>query len=95
LLVELLDGTNPVAEGVDTWSQHASLFEQKLGGKCKIESAALSPTGKHLVASCEVRTMLGFRTNQAGGVIDCTANAIIGRLVTGKRTGDRWSLKET
>ena len=88
-LVELLDGTNPSAEATSSWDLCASIFEKRFKGKCKIESAILSPTGKHLIVSCEVKTLLGLRVNQAGGMMELPSS-IIGRVVIGKRSAGSW-----
>jgi len=88
-LVELLDGTNASAEATHFWDACASVFETRFNGKCRIESAVLSPTGKHLIVSCEIRTLFGLKTNHAGGLVELPPS-IIGRAVLGKRNAGRW-----
>jgi hypothetical protein len=90
-LVDLLDGTRRSTDLSELWPQvttKASAVFRK--GRFQIEAAVSSPDKKHLAVCCEVRTMLGLRTHQAGMVYSIAENSIAGRVVQGKRTADGW-----
>jgi hypothetical protein len=91
-LVELLDGMKRNADKHELWptlAANASTILRK--GRCQVESAILSPTGRHLAASVEVRTMLGFRVHQAGIVFAIDENLVVGRIAQGQRKAGRWA----
>lgn len=93
VLAEMLDGTLRPAEGSQAWPQAAQHLAAQLGGTCRIDAAALSPTGKYLAVCCEVRTLLGLRVQWAGALVDATTGQASGRMTLGKRANGRWAAK--
>ena len=92
LLVELLDGFLRNADERPAWDNASSRVVAALhGGRCKIEAAALSPTGKYLVISCEVRTLLGLKISHVGAIYDLGEQQIVGRIAQGKRKPRGWT----
>jgi hypothetical protein len=92
LLVEMLDGIRRSADEMALWDSVASTIGvlQKTG-KCKVEAAILSPAKTHLAMCCEVKTLLGLRTNQLGAIYDLAQHTAVGHIVSGKRGSNGWS----
>jgi len=59
-------------------------------GKCRVESAVLSPAKTHLAICCEVKTLLGLRTNHLGAIYDIARHTAVGQIVSGKRINNGW-----
>ena len=90
-LAEILDGSLRAAEKTDLWERAAECIEASLSrGSCRIQSAVLSPTGRHLAMATEVKTFLGMRTHHAGAIYSILEQAILGRIVEGRRADNRW-----
>ncbi len=93
-LVELLDGFIRSADQLNVWPDVATRLTEALrGGKCRVEAAVLSPTGGHLAFTCEVKTMLGFKTSIIGAIYALEKGSIIGRIARGKRTSNGWNIR--
>ena len=69
----------------------ARLAEALRGGRCQIQAATRSPTGKHLAISCEVRTLLRLRVSHVGAIYALGRETIIGRIARGKRRVKGWT----
>jgi hypothetical protein len=94
-LIELLDGVRRTRDEIRLWEPIGEKISVSLGkGKCKVESAMLSPDGKHLAVSAAVRTMLGLRLRQAGVIYEIEGQSIIGRVVCGRRAADGWQIDQ-
>jgi superfamily II DNA or RNA helicase len=94
-LVALLDGIRRNADEPRVWETVALKTSEALGSKrCQVEAAILSPNDKHLAACVEVRTLLGFRVRQIGVVFELESNSILGRVVQGQRTKNKWQKKD-
>jgi hypothetical protein len=90
-LVELLDGVRRPVDEPHLWDIAAARIAAALKvGKCRVEAARLSPTRQHLAACSEVKTFLGIRSRQVGGIYDLNEGTIVGRIAEGKRDGDSW-----
>lgn len=90
-LVALLDGVRRNADDSSVWETVALKTSEALGAKrCRVEASVLSPNGKHLAACVEVRTLLGFRVRQVGVLFELESNSILGRVVQGQRTKNKW-----
>ncbi len=90
-LVDLLNGIKRTADEPQLWDAVATKVAAMLGkGRCRIESAILSPNKRHLAVCGEVRTLLGFRVQQAGLVYAIDEHSVVGRVALGRRT-EGWS----
>jgi hypothetical protein len=90
-LAELLHGLRRTTDAEDYWEDIASKAAAALrGGRCRVESAHVSPDQRHLAICSEVRTMLGLRVHQAGLLYSIEDGAIVGRIAMGKRTPKGW-----
>ncbi len=90
-LSDLLSGINRNTDETQLWDAIAAKVAPMLGGgRCRIEAAVLSPDEKHLAVCTEVRTLLGFRVRQAGLVYKMESDSVVGRLVQGRRSSNKW-----
>lgn len=90
-LAEILDGVRRNAEETDVWSNVAERVADAVGGgKCNIEAAICSPSGRHLAACSQVKTMMGLRVHHVGAIFELSSNSIIGRIASGKRNRNKW-----
>lgn len=91
-LVQLLDGIKRNADAQQLWNTVSLRGSLVLGGaRCRIESALLSPNGKHLAVCAEARTLFGFRIRHAGFVYSIDEQSVEGRVAQGRRTQTGWS----
>jgi superfamily II DNA or RNA helicase len=91
-LADLLNGIKRTRGEPQLWEAVRTKVAATLGkGRCRVESAVLSPDRQHLAVCCEVRTLLGFRVHQAGLVYAIGDHAVIGRIALGRRTSEGWS----
>jgi hypothetical protein len=85
---ELLSGTRRTADGNERWEEiRAKAVSAMKGGKCRVDAATLSPDGRSLAISAEVKSLLGLRTQYAGMLYSLDQNAIIGHVALVKRDG--------
>jgi len=90
-LAELLDGVKRSADESHLWDAVAARAEEAIErGRCRVETADLSPDGQHLAVCAEVRTLLGLRRHKAGFVFCIGDNSIVGRVALGRRTSGGW-----
>ncbi|MGC2639149.1 MAG: SNF2-related protein [Acidobacteriaceae bacterium] len=90
-LVELLDGIKRTTDEIAVWNSAASAIGTlNRANKCKVEAAVLSPAKTHLAMCCEVKTLLGLRTNQLGAIFDLGGRTAVGRMAVGKRGNGGW-----
>jgi hypothetical protein len=61
-----------------------------LRGRCRVETAHVSPDKRHVAICSEVRTLLGLRVRQAGLLYSIEDGSIVGRIALGKRTAKGW-----
>jgi superfamily II DNA or RNA helicase len=91
-LFDLLNGIKRTADESHLWDAVATKISVVIGrGRCRVESAILSPDRQHLAICAEVRTLLGFRVRQAGLVYSIVEKSVIGRVTQGERTPEGWS----
>ncbi|MGO8990378.1 MAG: SNF2-related protein [bacterium] len=91
-LVDLLNGIKRATDRAHLWDAVANKAAAVLGKRrCRIETAVLSPDGKHLAVCSEVRTLLSFRVHQAGFIYAIGDRSVIGRITLGRRTSHGWS----
>lgn len=91
-LMELLDGFRHNIDDRSAWDGAAACLTTALrGGRCHIEAAVRSPTGKHLAISCEVRTLFGLRVSHVGAIYALGEQILIGRISRGKRSVRGWT----
>jgi superfamily II DNA or RNA helicase len=85
---ELLSGTRRSADGSERWEEiRAKAVSAVNGGKYRVDAATLSPDGRSLAISAEVKSLLGLRTQYAGMLYSLDQNAIIGHVALVKRDG--------
>jgi superfamily II DNA or RNA helicase len=89
-LLYLLNGIDFNADDKQNWPAITDNASKHFGGKCKVEASEMSPDGKHLAVSVEVRKWAGLKVRQAGLVCNSLDGRIIGRAVIGKREGKDW-----
>jgi superfamily II DNA or RNA helicase len=93
-LAEMLDGVRRTADEAQIWTDVAARLSVALNvKKCRIEAAMLSPAGRHLATSSEIRTLLGWRVRQAGAIYNLADGSIFGRVAEGGRNGNRWEAR--
>jgi hypothetical protein len=92
VLSELLGGLRRNSDYSDAWELVAQKASAVIGrGKCKVEAAVLSPDSQRLAVSLEVKTLLGFKVHHGGIVYSIPDNAVLGRIVQGKRSPHGWT----
>jgi hypothetical protein len=90
-LVQLLDGVNRTADRRELWKKvEADALGILKKGRCEVEAAVLSPTGRQLATSVEVKTMLGFKTQHAGLVYSIEESSVAGKIARGQRKSGAW-----
>jgi superfamily II DNA or RNA helicase len=89
-LSELLNSTDHSKDKSAIWSHIAKRASDKVHGSCRIEHARLSPNGRQIVVSAEVKTMFGFWVQHIGFVYALDSDQIRGRVAVGKRTSGTW-----
>ena len=91
LLFNLLNGTRKKLDKPELWPTINSYVSASLkGGKCKVETAELSPDSRNLAVTLEVKTWIGLKVRHVGLIYSFQDNATIGRIVTGKRGDKGW-----
>ncbi|WP_407180419.1 helicase-related protein [Bradyrhizobium sp. STM 3562] len=91
-LGDLLHGVRRATDASDRWDAIALRASDALrGSRCRVEFALTSPDKRHLAVCTEVRTLLGFRVQQAGLLYSMDDRTIVGRLALGKRTPKGWA----
>ncbi|MBF0148280.1 MAG: DEAD/DEAH box helicase family protein [Magnetococcales bacterium] len=91
-LAELLDGIRRTADETPLWESAATQVAAVLNrGKCRVEAAVLSPTGKHLALIAEVKTFMGLRKHQVGAVYEFATKTVVGRIAEGKLSWSNWN----
>ena len=90
-LLDLLQGRRRDADSRALWSAIASDAQAIIRkGRCEVEAAVLSVSGKRLAASVAVHTLLGFRTRHAGVVYGVDQATVVGQVVEGERRAGAW-----
>lgn len=87
-LNNLLNGLQRNADLSEKWEDITIKASQILGGKCRVETSALSPDGNTLAVSLEVRRWGGLKVRQAGFLF--MNNNISGKIALGKRENNVW-----
>jgi len=93
-LVNLLDGVQRKADRSELWPRILAHASDSLSGRCRIEGAQSSPDGYHLAVAVETRNWLGLRPRQAGLLYSIRDDAIVGRIVIGRRETTGWNLEK-
>jgi hypothetical protein len=90
-LKRLLDGTARDDDAKESWEQIEQREAQAIGkGRCRVEAALKSPSGKYLAVSTEVKTLLGFRKRHLGFLFANEKKSIVGKIAEGTREGRGW-----
>ncbi len=90
-LVDLLNGIRRTADEAKLWEVVATRITEMLGkGRCRVESAVLSPNRQRLAVCSEVRTLLGLRVHHVGLVYAIDDRSVVGRAAQGRRTSEGW-----
>lgn len=87
VLSNLLNGINRKADRSDLWEKITLSSGHK---SSKVEASELSPNGKYLAVSLEIKTLLGLKTRHGGLIYSIADNAVIGRITLGKRDQKNW-----
>lgn len=92
ILLNLLNGINNKSDKREQWDNIAKYTSKALkAGSAKVEHAEISPDGRNLAVSLEVKTWIGLRTRHVGLVYSLKDNANVGRTVSGKRGDKGWN----
>lgn len=95
VLSQLLEGSLKMKDNHELWDDIESKSSRQIGARnSKVESTVLSPDGQHIAASLEVRNWLGMNPRHAGCLFNIKNNAVVGRVVVGKRNTDGWLTEE-
>ncbi len=90
-LRDLLSGKQRQAELSQIWTSVEPQIAAVVGkGKCRVESATLSPDNRTLAICTEVKTLFGIRVQQVGVLYSVTDRQVVGRLAKGRRTHNGW-----
>ena len=93
-LVDLLDGIRRNADQNEVWPMLAERITTALrNGKCRVGAAMLSPSGKHLAACAESKTIFGLRIHHYGVVYDLSDSTLVGHIAEGKRSHGHWEAR--
>jgi hypothetical protein len=88
----MLDGIRRDLDEMPLWDSAANVVGKlQKAGKCRVEAAVLSPAKTHLAICCEMKTLLGLRTNHLGAIYDIARQTAVGQIVSGKRSSNGWS----
>ena len=91
-LFELLQGVRRIEDEINRWDGiGAEAHDALRSGRCRVETAHISPDRRHLAICMEVKTLLGLKIQQAGFLYSIEDGSIIGRIVTGKRSANGWA----
>ena len=93
-LLNLLDGLRRKTDKQELWPTIAADMSRKLDGRAQVEAAVLSPSTEHLAVCLETKNWLGLKTRQAGLLYAIDDHEAVGRIVTGKRGTEVWSLEK-
>jgi superfamily II DNA or RNA helicase len=91
VLAEMLCATRQAGDRRQDWNAIAALAASRRNGRFAVESAQQSPDGSKVAVCVEQKTLLGLRTRYLGFLYSLTERAIVGRVVTGKRSNGMWS----
>jgi hypothetical protein len=94
-LLNLLNGVRRKADSQELWPTIVAKSSKVLDGRSQVESAVLSPSGRHLAVCLETRNWLGLKTRQAGLLFAIDDTETVGRIVIGKRGSQAWELERT
>jgi hypothetical protein len=90
-LTLLLDGFERAADNSNLWPAiEAKAAHAMKVRRSRVEAAQASPNGGLVAISLEVPTFLGLGTQHAGCLYSIADQAIVGRIVRGKRKAGRW-----
>jgi len=95
LLFNLLNGIRRTANRSELWATIIASSSDILSGRSKVEAAESSPSGDHLAVCVETKNWLGLKTRQAGLLYSVRDNAVVGRIVSGRREEQGWTLEKT
>jgi len=93
ILTDLLNGSRRSDDLAQFWPQIAKSAEIVTNGKCKIDSAVLSPSKNILGVSVEVRNWMGLKVRNACFLYSLENQSILGRVAIGKRTLGKWVIE--
>jgi hypothetical protein len=94
-LLNLLNGLRRKTDKQELWPTIATNMSRILDSRAHVEAAVLSPGGEHLAVCLETKNWLGLKTRQAGLLYAVNDHEAVGRIVTGKRGTEVWSLEKT
>jgi superfamily II DNA or RNA helicase len=94
-LLTLLNGIRRNADRSDLWPTVITNTSKILGRPTRIEAAESSPSGDLLAVSIETKSWLRLKTRQTGFLYSLQDNAVVGRIISGKRDEKGWTLEKT
>lgn len=93
-LLNLLNGLRRKADKQELWARIAEDLSRIANIKSQVEAAILSPSEQYLAVCVETRTWLGLKTRQTGLLYSIPEQETVGRIVTGKRGTQGWTLEK-
>jgi hypothetical protein len=94
-LLTLLNGIRRKADRSDLWPMVIANTSKILGRPSRIEVAESSPGGDLLVVCVETKSWLRLKTRHTGFLYSLHDNAVVGRIVSGRRDEKGWTLERT
>ena len=94
-LSNLLNGLRRKADKQELWARIAEDLSRIASAKSQVEAAILSPSEQYLAVCVETKSWLGLKMRQAGLLYSIREQETVGRIVTGKRGTQGWTLEKT
>ena len=93
-LLNLLNGLRRKADKQELWTRIAEDLSRIANAKSQVEAAILSPSEQYLAVCVETKSWLGLKMRQAGLLYSIPEQEAVGRIVTGKRGTQGWTLEK-
>jgi hypothetical protein len=93
-LLNLLNGLRRKADKQELWTSIAENLSRIANAKSQVEAAILSPSEHYLAVCVETKSWLGLKMRQAGLLYSIPEQETVGRIVTGKRGPQGWTLEK-
>jgi hypothetical protein len=93
-LLNLLNGLRRKADKQELWTSIAKDLSRIANAKSQVEAAILSPSEQYLAVCVETKSWLGLKMRQAGLLYSIPEQETVGRIVSGKRGTQGWTLEK-
>jgi hypothetical protein len=93
-LLNLLNGVRRKTDKRELWPAIAAQVSHLVDGHSQVEAAVLSPSAQHMAICLETKNWFGLKTRQAGLLYAISDHEAVGRIVTGKRGSEAWTMEK-